>query len=189
MAKSRPKKAHAKRKAPARLPAPRVAVKGGEALISLSVSAYGLEPILGAAYLMTDRAYSVLSGDKKKTLVVALTPKGKDTPAALGRAFTEELAAQVVRWKIARDNQPIREYVAEQAVLLANGSLQPAAPAEEPAADQLSDAQRLEIEKLIAEVEDEIKQMNEKKTVSDPKNIKASWEEKQGSPAPQESSS
>jgi altronate dehydratase len=86
-----------------------------------------------------------------------------------------------LRWAIARENIGVRQFVAEQAVLLASGRLQPSAPAsqDEPI-DALSQEQRDEIEKLIAEVEDEIKVMNEKKAASqDVKNIKASWEEKQ----------
>ena len=87
-----------------------------------------------------------------------------------------------MRWAVARNNQPIREYIAEQAVLLATGQIKPAAPAAaapEPAVDELTDDQRLEIEKLIAEVEAEIKTMNADKakpSVSDPKNVSASWE-------------
>ncbi len=183
MAKTR---AVADKKSP-RAAAPKIAVKGSTATITVPVGADGIEPILGAAYLLTDRAYAVLGGGKK-ALSVSLTPKAKGTPAALAREFVDEWATQKVRWRLARANQPIREHVAEQAVLLANGQLEPPPPAqaEEPAADQLSDAQRLEIEKLIAEVEDEIKQMNEKKAVADPKNIKASWEEKQQGAGAQE---
>ncbi len=171
------KKVAARVRKAARAPAPRIAVKGRAAAIEVSGSP---EAVLGAAYLLTDRAY-VLVDRKKSRFAVSLTPKSADaSPAALARAFVDELATQEVRWQLARNNQPIREYVAEQAVLLANGQIQPpAAPAPEPAPEQLSDAQRLEIEKLIAEVEDEIKQMNDRKAVSDPKNIKASWEEKQ----------
>lgn len=146
---------------------------------SLSVAEHGLEAILGAAYLMTDRAWVALDGDKKR-VTVTLTPKdGKTTPAALEAEFRVELETQKVRWEISKRNQPIREYVAEQAVRLAN---EPSpAPAAEPAADQLSDDQKAEIAKLIAEVEDEIKAVKAKKLGADPKNIKASWEEKQES--------
>jgi His-Xaa-Ser system protein HxsD len=152
---------------------------------SLSVKESGLEPLLGAAYLMTDRAYVLLSGDRAKTLIVRLRPKnqgGKKGLEALAQAFTAELAGQKLRWTIAKSNQPVREYLAEQAVVLAQNP--PAPAAAEPPVDQLTDAQRLEIEKLISEVEDEIKTMNAKKApaAQDPKNIKASWEEKQARP-------
>lgn len=141
----------------------------------------GLEPILASAYLMTDRAYALLEGDRAKKISVTL--RGKKPLSAkelkdLADTFLAELATQKVRWAIAKNNLPVREFVAEQAVLLANGKLPP--PAQEPpAADQLTGDQKKEIEKLIAEVEAEIRDMNQKKAVPDPKNIKASWEEKQ----------
>jgi His-Xaa-Ser system protein HxsD len=143
----------------------------------------GLEPLLGAAYLMMDRAYVRLSGDRKKALTVEFFPKDPAVSAAsLEKEFRAELEGQKLRWQLARHNQPIREYIAEQAVLLATGRAAPPPP-QEGAADQLTDEQRSEIEKLIAEVEDEIKTMNQKKAVADPKNIKASWEERRESGA------
>lgn len=152
----------------------------------LSVAAEGLEPILGASYLLMDRAFALLEGDRAKKLRVTLRPKepSKRGPAelkALGEAFVAELQTQKVRWAISKNNQPIREFIAEQAVLLANGQLPEPAPAAEaaPPAEELSQAQRQEIEKLIAEVEAEIKSLNDKKPAADPKNIAASWEEKQ----------
>ncbi len=171
---------------PAPVPAPKLTPAG--ASFSLDVKAHGLEPILGAAYLLMDRAYVLLSGDRAKTLVVALRAKNPKalSPKALAAEFVADFAAQKVRWAVARNNQPVREYIAEQAVLIASGKIQPpaapAAAAPEPAVDQLTDDQRLEIEKLIAEVEAEIKTMNADKakpSVADPKNVAASWEARQ----------
>lgn len=166
------------------VPAPTPKLTASEASFSLDVKAHGLEPVLGAAYLLTDRAYVELGGDRAKILTVVLRAKDakKLKPRALADEFLADLAAQKVRWAVARNNQPIREYIAEQAVLLATGQIKPAAPAAaapEPAVDELTDDQRLEIEKLIAEVEAEIKTMNADKakpSVSDPKNVSASWE-------------
>lgn len=162
-------------------------ISGASVRFRLSVKQEGLEPILGAAYLMMDRAYVALDGDRKRSLIVALRPKrqaGSEGLQRLAAAFETELASQKIRWAIAKNNQPIREYLAEQAVLLAQGRVAPpAAPpaAASPAAEQLSDDQCKEIEKLIAEVEEEIKAMNQKKAspAADPKNIKATWEERQ----------
>lgn len=175
-----PKKAvKAKRKSSAKRPAARkpAVTKAG---VTLQVKEWGVEAILGAAYLMMDRAYVLLSGDLKRTIKVLLRPKkaGADR-AKLIADFTAELHTQKVRWAVAKQNQPIREYVAEQAVLLANGQIERPAAAPEAAADQLTDEQRSEIEKLIAEVETEISEMNAKKAQRDPKNISASWEQKQ----------
>ena len=45
---------------------------------TLSVKAEGLEPILGAAYLMTDRAYARLTGDRRNKITVELRPKAQN---------------------------------------------------------------------------------------------------------------
>lgn len=157
-------------------------VAGGAVAFTLDVKAQGREAILGAAYLLTDRAYAWLGGDGSRKIQVELRPKGPaslDALRELAEAFPRELSAQKLRWALSRNNQPIREFIAEQAVLMANGRLPEPAAKEEAAEEQLSEEQRQEIEKLIAEVEQEIQAMSQKKLVSDPKNIKASWEEKQ----------
>jgi len=155
-----------------------------EAALTLDVKTEGLEPVFGAAYLMMDKAFVQLSGDRAGKITVILRPKDPKatTPKALAEEFLSDLASQKVRWAISRNNQPVREFIAEQAVLIANGTIPPPSAAEaapEPAAEELTAEQRAEIEKLISEVESEIKTMNEKKSVPDPKGIKASWEEKQ----------
>lgn len=154
-------------------------ITANNAFFSIPLSSRPFEAVQGAAYLMTDKAYVVLGGDRKKALTVELAPKPASgiTVKELADRFSAELESQVLRWAVAKHNQPIREHVIEQAVLQANGRLEPQPAA--PAADALSDEQRQEIDRLIAEVEDEIKAINQKKAVPDPKNIKASWEEKQ----------
>lgn len=160
-------------KTPARAP------KAAELSFPLDPRKEGLEPILGAAYLLMDRAYASLDGDKVKSLTVTLRPKGaaaaKDL-AALKRAFLDELAAQKLRWAVARNNQPVREYVAENALALAEEFAKRAAAPAEPAAEQLTSEQRSEIERLIAEVETEISAMNVKKELPDPAGKSLSWE-------------
>lgn len=159
-------------------------LSSSEAVLSLDVKTEGLEPVFGAAYLMMDKAFVLLSGDRAGKIAVALRPKDPKAfkPKALADEFLSDLASQKVRWAISRNNQPVREFIAEQAVLIANGTIPAPSAAEaapEPAAEELTAEQRAEIEKLISEVESEIKTMNEKKSVPDPKGVKASWEEKQ----------
>jgi His-Xaa-Ser system protein HxsD len=166
-------------------PAPRIS--GSSVSFTLDVKSEGLEPIVGAAYMLTDRAYSSLDGDRAKKLIVTLTPKspaGKAGLEALAESFSAELEAQKVRWAVAKNNLPIREYIAENAVSLAN-SPSPVEPAAEATSEELTDEQRSEIEKLISEVEDEIKTMNAKNATPDPKNVKASWEEAHETKAPE----
>jgi His-Xaa-Ser system protein HxsD len=179
---ARPARPSPRRRQPAEPPA-RISEAEASVLLECDAREHGVEPILGAAYMMTDRAYVRLSGDRARRVTVELRskePAGKEALAALAEAFQRERRAQEVRWAISKNNQPLREFVAEQAVLFANGHLSEPAPASPaPSGDQLTDAQRQEIERLIAEVEGEIKAMNEKKAVGDPKRIRDSWEGKQ----------
>jgi His-Xaa-Ser system protein HxsD len=150
-----------------------------EVTIKARVGKSGAEPILGAAYLMMDRAYVLVSGDKKKALTVTLRPKagrGAAALAALRKDFAAELAAQELRWAVARNNRSIREYVAENALALSQEyAARSAAPAE-PASEPLTGEQRSEIERLIAEVETEIAAMNAKKDHAGAKETSQSWE-------------
>ena len=96
---------------------------------SLNAQENGLECILGAAYLMMDRAFVSIEGDRKKKLEVFL--KNKTVAAApqlesLARTFLAELETQKVRWAIAKNNLPIRQYIVEQSVLLGSGARVPA---------------------------------------------------------------
>lgn len=152
-----------------------------DAVIALDVRREGLEPILGAAYLMIDRAYVHVGGDPKKKLVVTLKPKGARTAAARAAVtadFRAELAAQRMRWAIARGNLSVREYVAENALALAQEFAARVAAADAPAPTEapLTIDQRAEIERLIAEVEAEIKTMNDQKPSAEPKAAAAPWE-------------
>lgn len=165
---------------------------GGEISFEVDARRDGPEPVLGAAYLLMDRAYALVSGDKAKVLTVTLRPKGArgaDDLAALKRDFEAELAAQRLRWAVARNNRTVREYVVENALALAKEFSERAAPgAAAPAAEQLTADQRSEIERLIAEVETEISAMNAQAKGPDPKASALSWEaaqkaEKDGSSA------
>src|SRR5688572_33055577 len=61
--------------------------KAGTVSVALSVSAETLEAVLGAAYLLTDRAWARLDGDRQRALTVTLRPK--DPKAAL-KALAED---------------------------------------------------------------------------------------------------
>lgn len=144
---------------------------------ALDVRPDGLEPLLGAAYMMTDRCYVSLGGDRRRTLEVTLEGRQGAEGAALkelAELFERELATQRVRWAIARKNLPVREYIAEQAVRQAQGGAAPQAGQPQPQQEELSAEQRKEIDALIAEVEAEIQSLKG----SDPENLSAPWETK-----------
>ena len=153
------------------------AIAADEVSLELDGSVHGPEPILGAAYLMMDRAYAFVESAKAKTLRVTLRPKGARGAAdlaALKQAFADELAAQKLRWAVARNNREVREYVAENALALsAEFAARAAAAPAATVSDELTAQQRGEIERLIAEVETEISQMNVKK---EPVDAALSWE-------------
>lgn len=151
----------------------------GELSLSLRVDESGVEPLLGAAYLMMDRAYVLVEGDRRKALTVTLRPKagrGKTELAALKKAFDAELDAQRLRWAVARHNRPVREHVAEHAVALAEEYAARSSASAEPASEPLTGEQRSEIERLIAEVESEIAAMNVKKEHAETAEAARSWE-------------
>lgn len=162
----------------------------GAVVASLKVAEHGLEPILGAAYLLTDRVFARIDGDPKKSLTVTLVPKEPLKAAglaALEEEFELELATQKLRWAVSKNNAGVCEHVARQAVLLVNGH--PLAPVASPApaagsapggGEPLSAEQQAEIDRLIAEVETEIKDLKSKPAGADPDGVKATWEEKHG---------
>jgi His-Xaa-Ser system protein HxsD len=169
------------RRAPARpaKPSRRAAPATGEVVVSVKPGADGPEPVLGAAYLMMDRAYALVEPAASGALRVTLRPKGARGSAelkALESAFQDELAAQRLRWAVARNNISVREYVAENALSLAEEFASRPAAAPEPANEQLTADQRAEIERLIAEVETEISDMNRDQKLPDPKGATRSWE-------------
>lgn len=151
---------------------------------TVKVKEHGLAPILNAAYLLTDRAYARIDGSPKTELTVTLRAKDPRDAAGLGAEFAATLRTQKLRWAQAEANRELRERVARQGLLIAAG-VAPAAPAPAPAPAQgggepLSAEQQAEIDRLIAEVEVEIKDLKKKPAGADPENVRATWEEKHG---------
>ncbi|MCR4296009.1 MAG: hypothetical protein NUW21_10770, partial [Elusimicrobia bacterium] len=58
--------------------------------------------LLGAAYVMTEDAY-VLVSRKGRGGAVELWPRGKVPAARLAAAFRREYANQLLRWSLSRD--------------------------------------------------------------------------------------
>ena len=103
---------------------------------------------LGAAYLMTDEAY-VLVSRKGKAGAVELWPKNKQTPKALADAFRREYANQKLRWALSRGGLGLRAETLRRALALAEA----AGGRVEASQTTLTAEQKAEIAALLAEAE------------------------------------
>lgn len=106
------------------------------------------DALLGAAYLLTEDAY-VLVSRKGKGGAVELWPKKGAKPSALAAAFRREYANQLLRWSLTRGGLGLRAETMRRALLLAE------AAGGRPQAPQasLTPEQKAEIAALLAEAE------------------------------------
>lgn len=104
--------------------------------------------LLGAAYVMTEDAY-VLVSRRGKGGAVELWPKGKAAPRALAAAFRREYENQRLRWALSRGGLGLRAETLRRALALAEeAGGRPQAP---PAS--LTPEQKAEIAALLAEAD------------------------------------
>lgn len=121
--------------------------------------------LLGAAYLLTEDAF-VLVSRKGKGGAVELWPKKNKKPAALAAAFRREYENQRLRWALTRDGLGLRAETLRRALALAE------AAGGRPQAPQasLTPEQKAEIAALLAEAEAD-------SGPRDPLGITRPWEE------------
>jgi hypothetical protein len=125
--------------------------------------------LLGAAYAMTDVAYSLV-GRNGKGGTVELWPKRKAGLKTLAAAFRREYANQVLRWALARDGFGLRAETLRRALALAQAA---GGRAKAPRAS-LTPAQAAEIAALLAEAEADPEK--------DPLGIGRAWEDLRSQP-------
>jgi hypothetical protein len=104
--------------------------------------------LLGAAYLMTQDAY-VLVSRKGKGGCVEFWPKKEIAPKALAAAFRREYANQLLRWSLTRDGLGLRAETLRRALALAEAA---GGRAQAPQAT-LTPEQKAEIAALLAEAD------------------------------------
>lgn len=121
--------------------------------------------LLGAAYLMTEDAY-VLVSRKGRGGSVELWPRGKVHAAKLAAAFRREYANQLLRWSLSRGGLGLRAETLRRALLLAEAA---GGRTEAPQAS-LTAEQKAEIAALLAEADAD-------KGPRDPLGITQPWEE------------
>lgn len=106
------------------------------------------QALLGAAYVMTDEAYALVTR-KGKGGSVELWPRKKIAPKALAAAFRREYANQLLRWTLTRDGLGLRAETLRRALVLAEAA---GGRVEAPQAT-LTPEQKAEIAALLAEAD------------------------------------
>lgn len=134
--------------------------KGG-VVVQVNPKLYPLEAVYSAAYVFLDRAYVLLDGDPKKTVLVKLKPKNKESLEKLGGEFLNELINYADYNRRARETKEIREMLLQRAMITNDPSV-------------LQDDK--EIDKMMEELEDD-------DFIDDPEGIAIPWEEKYGKKA------
>lgn len=147
--------------------------RGGIVMVPLKEGM--LKTIKHAAFALTATAYVRLdrAGD---CVQVTLSPKDgskKMTARRLASLFLEGLKQESIRSAIEDNNRKLREHIIRLALC----------PAQEPLPEQadtgLTEQQQQELDRIIAEVEEEIKK-EPRKTAKDPLGVTKTWEEKYG---------
>ncbi|MFH1511192.1 MAG: hypothetical protein ABIF10_05855 [Candidatus Woesearchaeota archaeon] len=94
-----------------------VRVAGDKVHIEVNPCLYTLETIYAASYVFLDRAYVLLDGDPKKSVVVSLKPKSKVDLARLGLEFMNELLNYADYERRARETRTLRETILQRALM------------------------------------------------------------------------
>lgn len=91
--------------------------------LTVDLSVYPLEAVLGACYVFIDRVYIFLekkTGNRIK-VIFRSKPDSSVALADLAGEFSNELLNYALRIGLARENKKIREYLVEQALFGAAG--------------------------------------------------------------------
>lgn len=139
--------------------------------LKVDTKKYSLPVIRYAAYLFTKDFYVELKIEKGFCKAV-FEPKSKVNKTDIKKAFFKELEEEKFRSSLFDSNRKLREYLITSALKYTEKP-QPPAPTE-----GLTPEEEKELDKIIAEVEAELKGEKEKE---DPLEIKKTWEEKYGS--------
>ncbi len=102
--------------------------EAGLGRLCLNKGAYPMDVVLGAAYVLIDRAYVLLDKDKAGSTLVELRLKeGEEfeTLYELAGEFSNELLSQALRRKLTMQNKAELEAIVTQAISGASGALLP----------------------------------------------------------------
>ncbi|NLI09604.1 MAG: hypothetical protein GX447_02460 [Elusimicrobia bacterium] len=135
--------------------------------IKVSLNKYSLPQIRYAAYVFTKDFYAEIKKNKDLCEIM-FSPKNSGKKVSVKRKFLTELEDEKFRSELFDANRELREYLIKSALVY-----KPADTVKEP--DGLTEEEEKELDKIIAEVEAELKKEKE-----DPLEIKKTWEEKYG---------
>ncbi|PCI31635.1 MAG: hypothetical protein COB53_12960 [Elusimicrobia bacterium] len=147
-----------------------------EVVISIEKDRWGIDAVRMAAHVLADRAYAQIF-DEDGELSVTLHSKLKADRSALeglGALFDREVQNQALRLKLVGSNRETMEYIVSRGLVPANKAAGPEGAEPET---ELSDEQKSEIDRLIAEAETEIAELKKDKSGADPLGITKTWEE------------
>ena len=102
--------------------------EAGLGRLRLNKGAYPMDVVLGAAYVLIDRAYVLLDKDEAGSTLVELRLKeGEEfeTLYELAGEFSNELLSQALRRKLTMQNKAELEAIVTQAISGASGALLP----------------------------------------------------------------
>jgi len=85
--------------------------------LELNPKIYPVDAVFSAAYVLMDRAYIIIDGDPKKTLLVRLRPKEKYSLQKLAHEFNDELLNCSVYKQQSEKNAKLREEILKRALL------------------------------------------------------------------------
>lgn len=143
--------------------------------VSVPLKAASPRAIKYAAFALTATSYVRLesAGERVRVTLVPKLPSGKTAMRKLASRFREELDLEGIRGAIEANNRRVREHVIRLAL---RGET---SPPEAEAQESLTEEQQKELDRLIAEVEAEIRK-EPGNSAKDPLGVTRTWEETHG---------
>ncbi len=139
--------------------------------LKVDTKKYSLNVVRYAAYLFTRDFYVQLKVEKGFVKAI-FESKSKVRKTDIKKAFSKELAEENFRSSLFDSNRELREYLITSALKYTEK------PQSTAVQEGLTPEEEKELDKIIAEVEAELKGEKDKE---DPLEIKKTWEEKYGS--------
>ncbi|MFA6383888.1 MAG: His-Xaa-Ser system protein HxsD [Candidatus Omnitrophota bacterium] len=90
-------------------------------ILKIKPEIYPLRVVYSCAYLFLDKAYISLDGNPQKEILVRIKAKKGNGSQRIAEEFMNELLSASLRYRIAKENKKIREYIVGSALLSVAG--------------------------------------------------------------------